>query len=99
MPEPANTVRLSVSEAARLFGVDDRTIRRAIKAQEIAYIIVRGRYKINFSSMVQWSQKNARRQAKLTKEGIGQYVSGWRINNRLYSPSIPKELDPETSSG
>jgi len=89
MAESGNTIRVSVSEAARLFGVDDRTVRRAIKAGEIAYIIVRGRYKINFSSLVLWSQKNARRRAKLTKEGIGQFVGQWRINNRLYSPPAP----------
>lgn len=89
MPESTNTIRLSVAEAARLFGVDDRTVRRAIKSGEVAYIVVRGRYKINFTSMVQWSQKNARRRAKLAKEGIGQYVGQWRIQNKLYSPPPP----------
>ena len=35
----------------------ESTIRRAIKANEIRYIVVRNRYKIAFSSMLKWSQK------------------------------------------
>ena len=41
-------VRVSISEAARLFGVSSQTIRRAIKSGEITYIVVAGRYKLNF---------------------------------------------------
>ena len=49
-------IRVSISEAARLFGVNAQTIRRAIKNQEITYVVVAGRYKINFVSLVKWSQ-------------------------------------------
>ncbi|MGB0757470.1 MAG: excisionase family DNA-binding protein [Patescibacteria group bacterium] len=80
-------VRVSVSEAARLFGVSGKTIRKAIHNQEITYIVVRGRYKINFESLVKWSQKSTRRKNQLTNDGIGQFVTNWSISNTKYSPS------------
>lgn len=81
-----NVIRISVSEAARLFGVDQKTIRRAIKAQQIKYIVVQGRYKINFESLLEWSQGKTTTKNKLAKIGIGQYVDNWKIKNKLYSP-------------
>ncbi|HQF57145.1 MAG TPA: helix-turn-helix domain-containing protein [Candidatus Magasanikbacteria bacterium] len=80
-------IRVSVSEAARLFGVNAQTIRRAIKNQEITYVVVAGRYKINFESLVKWSQMKTTVKNKTNQQGIGQYVSKWKINNTLYSPS------------
>ena len=81
-------VRVSISEAARLFGVSQQTIRRAIKAQEITYIVVANRYKINFQSLVTWSQQKTTIKNKSNSKGIGQFVNQWKINNTLYSPSI-----------
>ena len=83
----SNIIRVSVSEAARLFGVNEKTIRRAVKDQKIIYIVVRGRYKINFESLIEWSQKRTKIKNKLTTQGIGQYVDKWKIKNRLYSPN------------
>ncbi len=80
-------VRVSISEAARLFGVNPQTIRRAIQNQEITYIIVAGRYKINFESLVKWSQTKTTVKNKSEQRGIGQYVDRWKIKNTLYSPS------------
>ena len=80
-------VRVSISEAARLFGVSTQTIRRAIKNQEITYIVVAGRYKINFESLVKWSQAKTTVKNKTNERGIGQYVDRWKIRNTLYSPS------------
>lgn len=88
-----NVVRVSVSEAGRLFGVEPKTIRRAIKAQALKYIVVQGRYKINFSSLLEWSQGRATTKNKLADQGIGQYVDKWKIKNKLYSPR--PELAPE----
>lgn len=85
-----STVRVSISEASRLFGVNPRTIRRALAASELTYIVVRGRYKITFASLVQWSQLNAKRERKRDQKGIGQWVETWRIRNTLYSPRPPK---------
>ena len=83
-------VRVSISEAARLFGVNPQTVRRAIKDQEITYIVVAGRYKVNFESLVRWSQEKTTVQKKTNEKGIGQYVSKWKIRNTLYSPKKKK---------
>lgn len=101
-------IRVSVSEAARLFGVNSQTIRRAILDNELTYIVVAGRYKINFESLVKWSQKKTI-QRKTQQHGIGQYVEKWRLAGKLYSPSegsaqttemeqSPFDIPPEPSS-
>ncbi len=84
-----NQIRLSVSEAAKLFGVSTKTIQRAINEQELVYIVVRGRYKINFPSLIAWSQKKKTIKNKLAQKGIGQFVDRWKIKNKLYSPPPP----------
>lgn len=85
--EPKEIIRVSISEAARLFGVNPQTIRRAIHDQEITYVVVGGRYKINFESLVKWSQRKITVKHKSDKQGIGQFVDKWKISNTLYSPS------------
>ena len=87
-------IRVSISEAARLFGVNTQTIRRAIKSGEITYVVVSGRYKLNFESLLRWSQRKVTVKNKSNRHGIGQYVDKWKINNTLYSPS-PKSLKQE----
>lgn len=84
-------IRLSVSEAAKLFGVSARTIRRALTEGKITYIVVQGRYKLNFESLLKWSQETTTVKHKLAKTGIGQFVDRWKIKNRLYSPN-PESL-------
>lgn len=84
---PKEIIRVSISEAARLFGVNPQTIRRAIRDQEITYVVVGGRYKINFESLVKWSQRKITVKHKSDKNGIGQFVDKWKISNTLYSPS------------
>lgn len=86
MPMP-QIIRITVSEAARLFGVSEKTIRNAIAADDIRYIVVRGRYKINFLSLLKWSQKSTRRRNQMNTQGIGQYIEQWNISNKKYSPS------------
>lgn len=94
--KPKEMIRVSVSEAARLFGVNSQTIRRAIAAQEITYVIVAGRYKVNFESLVKWSQQHTTVKNKLANRGIGQFVEKWKIKNPLYSPN-PKSLSKPTA--
>lgn len=92
----AEIIRLSITEAARLFGLDPQTIRRAIKRQEIVYAVVRGRYQLNFESLLKWSQHRTTIRHKLAKKGIGQYVDKWRIKNPLFSPNpkiVPSSQD------
>lgn len=94
--KPKEMIRVSVTEAARLFGVNPLTIRRAISAQEITYAIVGGRYKLNFESLVKWSQKHTTIKNKLANKGIGQFVDKWKIKNPLYSPN-PRSIRKLTS--
>lgn len=84
-------IRVSVSEAAKLFGLSGQTIRRAVANQEIVYVVVAGRYKINFESLVKWSQMHTTVKNKLAQRGIGQFVDKWKIKNPLFSPN-PKTL-------
>jgi len=80
-------IRVSVSEAAKLFGLSSQTIRQAIKQQELRYVVVRGRYRIAFESVLDWSQRKVTTRNKLARSGIGQFVDRWKIRNRLYSPN------------
>ena len=72
-------ILLSISESARLFGLHEQTIRKAVKRKELASVVVRGRYKINFYDVLAWSQKNAWRSNHLQRDGIGQFVGKWHI--------------------
>ncbi|MFZ5391048.1 MAG: helix-turn-helix domain-containing protein [Patescibacteria group bacterium] len=83
------TIRLSISEAARLFGLSQKTIRQAIKQGQINYVVVRGRYKLNFLSLLDWSQSSTRRRNIMNQDGLGSYVDKWKITNRKYSPRPP----------
>jgi excisionase family DNA binding protein len=85
-------IRLNVSEAAKIFGISQKTIRRAIAENSFSYIVVRGRYKISFKSILEWSQKSASINKKLATKGIGQHVAQWKISNKLYSPH-PKNVE------
>ena len=89
-----STIRLSVSEAAKMFGVSQRTIRRAIQTNEITYVVVQGRYKINFESLLRWSQRTTTVKNKRDKQGIGQFVDQWKLSGKLYSPN-PQSLIEE----
>lgn len=74
-------LRLSISEAAKFFGLSDKSIREALKRKELKSIVIRGRYKINFESMLEWAQLNKRRQNKLKRDGLGQFVKTWEDGN------------------
>jgi excisionase family DNA binding protein len=92
MDASKHIIRVSISEAAKLFGISTRTVRRAVAEGEVAYVVVRGRYKINFESLVRWSQVRPTVRNKLATTGIGQFVEHWKIRNRLFSPN-PKVFE------
>ncbi len=73
------TIRLSVSEAAKFFGVSPRTIRRAVTDGVVEFIVVQNRYKIDLSSLLDWADKTTTVRHKLAKDGIGQFVEAWKI--------------------
>ncbi|MCX6780791.1 MAG: helix-turn-helix domain-containing protein [Candidatus Magasanikbacteria bacterium] len=82
-----DTIRVSISEAAKLFGVNAQTIRRAIKNEELSYVIVQGRYKISFESLLKWSGQHTSINNKMQSSGIGQFVDKWKIRNKVYAPN------------
>jgi excisionase family DNA binding protein len=84
---PDNIIRLSVSEAAKLFGVSALTVRRAIASGLLNYVVVQNRYKISFESLVKWSQSSAHVRNKSEAKGIGQFVGSWKITNKKFSPN------------
>lgn len=88
--EQSKNIRLSVSQAAKLFGVSDRTVRRAIAHNQIRYIVVRNRYQLNFESLLNWSQHSTHLSNKLEKSGLGQWVEKWKIHNPKFSPRPPQ---------
>lgn len=83
-------LRLAVAEAAKFFGLQTVTIRRAIKEGKLNYVVIKGRYKINFESLLKWSQSSPKISNKLASRGMGQYVDKWKIKNRLFSPNPEK---------
>ncbi len=91
----SDVVRVSVSEAARLFGIHQRTIRRAITSGDLRYVIIRGRYKLHFGSLVTWSQRTTTVRNKRDARGIGQWVDQWKIRNPKFSPRPPSVI-PES---
>lgn len=76
--EVLSPVWLSVSEAAKLAGVQTKTIRRAIEALGIKFKVVGNRYLISFASLVAYMLKATKLRNKFLKGGIGQYVDKWK---------------------
>ncbi|HRY63190.1 MAG TPA: helix-turn-helix domain-containing protein [Patescibacteria group bacterium] len=74
----SNQIKVSPSVASLLFGISERSIRRAIKNQEIKAVVVNSRYKIDFEDLLAWSNKLPNRQQKRDTLGLGQYVSEWK---------------------
>lgn len=72
-------IRVSPSMAAALFGVSERSIRRAVKNGELKFTVKNSRYQIHFKDLVAWSNALPNRQKKCDEEGIGQYVDKWEV--------------------
>ncbi len=73
-----NPIWLSVSEAAKLGGVQTKTIRRAIQAKIIQYKVINNRYIVNFASVIIYLHSKNKLKNKLNQFGIGQYIDKWR---------------------
>jgi excisionase family DNA binding protein len=69
---------LSVSESAKLGGVESKTIRRAIKDKRIKYKVSGNRYAIRLSSLIEFSHSNAKLRNKFYSQGLGQYVDSFK---------------------
>lgn len=78
MKNPVKTpIRLSIAESAKIIGIDQITIRRAIQKQELACIIVHGRYRINFENLLAWALSKTTLSNKFKQKGVGQFVERW----------------------
>lgn len=69
---------MSVSQSANLCGVDQKTIRRAIKSRQINYIVEENRYKIEIGSLIIWVHASKKLENKLNQDGIGKFVKEWK---------------------
>ena len=76
--EPANPIWLSVSEAAKIGGVNTKTIRRAIQAKGVKYKIINNRYLIELASLINYLATTTKLQNKMQEHGIGQYILKWK---------------------
>lgn len=76
--EISNKLWLSVSHAAKLFGVKQKTIRRAIKSKNIIYIVEGNRYSVEMGSIIRWAYKKTKTKNKLNQEGMGKFVKQWK---------------------
>ena len=72
-----NPLWLAVSEAAKLGGVQTKTIRRAIKSNHLRYKVIGNRYLINLESLIDFSYSNRKLKNKLNEYGLGQYIKEW----------------------
>ncbi len=76
--EVTSPIWLSVSEAAKIGGVQTKTIRRGLGSGMLTYKIVRNRYLINLMTLIIWLLKNTKLRNKFTNFGLGQYVDKWK---------------------
>lgn len=72
---------VSVSEAAKLAGVGDKTIRRAIDAATVTFRVVNNRYSIEVESLLEFLNSSTKLKNKLNKQGIGRYVELWKTKS------------------
>jgi hypothetical protein len=73
-----NPVWLTMAEAAKLGGIQKRTIKRAIRANAIRYRIVESRYQVDMRSVLLYFFSKKKLWNKLIEFGIGQYVEKWK---------------------
>lgn len=76
--EAMKPIWLSVSEAAKLAGIQTKTIRRGLDSGILKYQVLNNRYRINFTTLVTWIVQNIKLRNKFNKAGLGQYVDKWK---------------------
>ncbi len=73
-----NIIWLSVSESSKMVGVQNKTLRRAIKLNRIKYKVVNNRYSLDFQSLISYMLSTTKLKNKLNQHGIGQYIKLWK---------------------
>ncbi len=76
--EVANPLWLSVSEAARIAGVQKKTIRRGLDSGGLTFKVVGNRYLINATTLIIWLLASTKLRNKFLHHGFGQYVEEWK---------------------
>ncbi len=71
---------LSVSEAAKFGGIDNKTVRRAIKDKRIRYKVSGNRYALRLSSLIEFAHSTTKLRNKFFTHGLGQYVESFKKN-------------------
>ncbi len=73
-----STIWLSVSEAAKIGGVQNKTVRRAIQYNQVKYKIIGNRYLIDLFSLIAYLHTKTKLKNKFNQFGLGQYVEKWK---------------------
>jgi hypothetical protein len=73
-----NPLWLSVSEAAKMGGVQNKTIRRAIQSNSVKFKIIKNRYLIELTSLIIFLHTKTKLKNKLNQFGVGQYIKEWK---------------------
>jgi len=76
--DTANPIWLTMAEAAKLGGIQKRTIKRAVRANAIRYRIVESRYQVDMRATLLYFLSKKKLWNKLIEFGIGQYVEKWK---------------------
>jgi len=76
--DASNPLWLSISEAAKISGVQTKTIRRAIQSNAVKYKVTKNRYLVDFASMIIYLYSKKKLRNKLKNFGIGQYINEWK---------------------
>jgi len=69
---------LSMSEAAKLGGVQTKTVRRAIKSNAVKFKVKNNRYLIDLTSLITYLHTKTKLKNKFNQSGLGQYVEKWK---------------------
>ncbi|MCP3682237.1 MAG: hypothetical protein GY861_06045 [bacterium] len=68
----------SVSVSAQIGGVQDKTIRRAIKSHLVKYKVTSNRYLVEFKSLIIFIHSNTKLKNKFYQFGLGQHIKEWK---------------------
>jgi|AntRauTorcE11897_2_1112592.scaffolds.fasta_scaffold03670_5 DNA-binding transcriptional MerR regulator len=96
-----NPIWLLISEAAKLAGVSDKTIRRAVKdIGGLRYRIINGRYYVELLSVIEYLERSTKLSNRLNTFGLGQYVkefnrkrSEGEKKNKEEKEKVDQEID------
>jgi hypothetical protein len=73
-----NEIWLTLAEAAKLGGVQKKTIKRAILSNNLKYKIVDNRYQVDLRSLILYVYSKIKLLNKLNNSGLGQYIKTWK---------------------